>query len=327
MSEKLLSVLISIYNDEKYLGETLDSVFNAVSEENRKLVEFIFINDGSTDKTYNILEDYHQKYNFTVIHQDNCGLAKSQKTLLGLAGGKYVYNMGHDDLLEPHAIDIMLNYIQENPTKDLVLFDYASFSVNLLQAEKHKGGCPFKNNDGQNIFVELYEKDLCVIPEWNKIVSRKILVENNIFSGNPFVIDIETTPIIYSLVKNVGYIPEVLYTYRIHSDSMGRSPELKRYSFTKNRLHAIESLKKLIDERSDLTDKFVCCLYDMMSNLYMSAISGIKYQGQFNEELVSELGQYTWLLQYGKWDRRYIFSWVVKNFGIKGFYRLRFKED
>ena len=326
MAEKLLSVLMSIYNDEKYLAETLDSIFNAVSKENEHLVEFIFVNDGSTDKTQEILEDYKLQYNFILINQENNGLAKAQKQLISIATGKYEYSIGHDDILEPNAIDKILNYLQEFPATDLLLFDYFEFGSNLVSKKTHKSGVYFEHRDGQSVFATLRKNDMCVVPEWNKVVLRNLILENDIFSGNPYTIDIETTPKIYAMAKEVGYLPEALYNYRIHSDSMGRCSKFKVYNFTKCRIHALDALCKLINKNS-LTDDFIKTLLDYMSDLYMSALSGIKLQGVFEDSLISDLYKYTWLLKYGKWDRKYIFRWVVKFFGLKTLYALRFHNS
>ena len=82
-----ISVVMSVYNGEQYLRESVDSILNQTFND----FEFIIINDGSTDKTQEILEEYSAKDNrIVLIHQENVGLTKSLNKGISIAKGKYI---------------------------------------------------------------------------------------------------------------------------------------------------------------------------------------------------------------------------------------------
>ena len=89
-----ISVIIPVYNMERYIRECLDSILAQTLKE----IEVICVDDGSTDSSYAILSEYHENYpNIIVLHQENQGAASAQNKGLEYAGGKYVCFMGSDD--------------------------------------------------------------------------------------------------------------------------------------------------------------------------------------------------------------------------------------
>jgi len=323
MSEKLLTFLMASYNGEKHLRRTLDSVFAAVSDENLDDIEFIFINDGSVDKTQEIFEEYKRNYDFTLIKQENLGLEATQSKLFNLATGKYVYCIDHDDYLEPQAIDTIIAFLRNTPESDLLLFDYNEFGNKAEAGKSRKGGCELKSKDGQDAFVQLMKTGIYIIPLWNKVMLRENVIKNGIFETDEIGLDIELAPKIFAVSKQVEYLPKALYNYGVQNGSYSRG---KRFNprLTKSRLHALDSLTKLLGERDDLKPEFTEALYNEMSNLYMSALSGVRHDGKFDEPQLKRLKEYSWLMKYGKWDRKYIYSPIIKIFGTKAFYFLRF---
>ena len=88
-----VSVIIPVFNMEKYLGKCLDSILG----QTLKGVQIICIDDGSTDHTYNILEEYKSKYsNSVILHQDRQGAGKARNRGLEYAEGKFVAFMNSD---------------------------------------------------------------------------------------------------------------------------------------------------------------------------------------------------------------------------------------
>ena len=92
-----ISVIIPVYNTQEYLRECIDSVLN----QNFQDIEIICINDGSTDNSQDILDEYHKKdIRFKVFTQKNQGLAKSRNVGLNHAKGEYVIFLDSDDYLK-----------------------------------------------------------------------------------------------------------------------------------------------------------------------------------------------------------------------------------
>ena len=113
----IISVLMSVFNDEKYLAKSIESILNQSFTD----FEFIIINDGSTDKTIEILEFYSSKdKRIKVIHQPNTGMTKALNFGLSIAQGKYIARMDSDDISFSNRFEIEVNYLEQHSDIDLV---------------------------------------------------------------------------------------------------------------------------------------------------------------------------------------------------------------
>ena len=110
MNEKV-SIIIPAYNAEKYLCECLDSALNQTYTN----VELIIVNDGSADKTKDILDHYvAQHENIKVIHTENGGVSRARNIGLDNADGDYIMFLDSDDLLVPNAIEILMQDLTDS---------------------------------------------------------------------------------------------------------------------------------------------------------------------------------------------------------------------
>ena len=122
MSEniKLISIIIPVYNTEKYLERCLNSLI----QQTVKKIEIILIDDGSTDSSGNICDNYAKNHeNIKVIHQMNRGQAAARNEGLKIAGGKYIGFVDSDDWVKYDMYETMLEVI-ENENCDVVECDY-----------------------------------------------------------------------------------------------------------------------------------------------------------------------------------------------------------
>lgn len=123
MESGLISVIIPVYNTEKYLVECLDSVL-AQTYTN---YEAILVDDGSTDQSPAICDEYADRDpRFRVIHRENGGLSEARNTGLDVARGKYIYFLDSDDRLVPNTLEYAFNKLFETGA-DFVFFDGQSF--------------------------------------------------------------------------------------------------------------------------------------------------------------------------------------------------------
>ena len=101
-----ISVIIPVYNVEKYLRECLDSLIN----QSFKDFEVICIDDGSTDKSYKILEEYSQKDSrIKVLKQEHNGAGAARNLGIEIAKGKYIQFLDSDDYFEPNMLEELYN--------------------------------------------------------------------------------------------------------------------------------------------------------------------------------------------------------------------------
>lgn len=116
MKTLALSVVMPVYNGEKYIKDSIKSILNQTFKD----FELIIINDGSTDKTLKIIEQFKEKRIFLYNNKKNLGVAKSLNVGLKLAKGKYIARIDADDLNYPNRFEIQVKFLNQNPEYVLI---------------------------------------------------------------------------------------------------------------------------------------------------------------------------------------------------------------
>jgi len=110
MDRPKISVIMSVYNGEKYLREAIESILNQTFRD----FEFIIINDGSTDKTSEILSSYNDPRIVIINNKRNIGLTKSLNKGLKMVKGEYIARQDADDVSLPERLERMVNFLDMN---------------------------------------------------------------------------------------------------------------------------------------------------------------------------------------------------------------------
>lgn len=120
-----VSIIIPNYNKVRFLGEPLDSIINQTSDN----WEAIVVDDGSSDTSKDILEDYHRKEERIQVHYLEGGNGGSYCRNFGLSKShcQFIIFLDADDLLEPSCIENRLKIFQENPSRDFIVFSMGTF--------------------------------------------------------------------------------------------------------------------------------------------------------------------------------------------------------
>jgi glycosyltransferase involved in cell wall biosynthesis len=122
----ILTVVIPVYNVEKYLKRCIDSVL--VQE--WKNYDILLVDDGSTDNSPQICEDYAKAYDIiSVIHKENGGLSEARNTGISNAEGEYVYFLDSDDWIEPNTFSDLAEVIESDQ------YDIISFNQEFVKSE------------------------------------------------------------------------------------------------------------------------------------------------------------------------------------------------
>ncbi len=209
MNDIKVSIIIPVYNVEKYLEECLDSAVNQTLKD----IEIICVNDGSTDNSLDILKKYERKYkNITIINQENKGLSGARNSGLKIAKGKYVYFFDSDDIIdinlckecyeisETKELDILTFdasvFYDDNSLESIHKFDYSR--KDILNEEVMKGD-DYYNYSYLN---KVYRSSACII-----FINRKFLYKNqlNFYEGILHEDELFTTKSII-LADKVSYI-------------------------------------------------------------------------------------------------------------------------
>jgi glycosyltransferase involved in cell wall biosynthesis len=221
-----ISVIIPVYNVEKYLRECLDSIVN----QSLKNIEIICVNDGSTDNSLEILNEYAQKDDrFVILSQANQGQGVARNKGIDVAQGEYIMFVDPDDWIATGMLELIYNEFKRSNV-DVIQFDYTTISettgkgkisnfehiANKYFGLKVKDGTIFNIHDFKKVF---FAKLPMII--WNKAYSKDFITKNNIkFPPNKHAEDHLFSIKTYFLAKSVLYIKSNLYFYR---DRLGSS--------------------------------------------------------------------------------------------------------
>lgn len=184
MDKKIVSVIIPVYNVEKYLERCIDSVLRQTYDN----LEIILVDDGSQDDSGVICDNYAQKYeNIIVVHKRNGGLSSARNAGMRIASGEYIGFVDSDDDIDVHMYEKMYA-IAEKYQVDFVMSDYIRIleeNKKYLKTTEIKGGHYTKENIKKNIYPQLImNKNL----EYGPLLSvchclyrTDFLKENNIY--------------------------------------------------------------------------------------------------------------------------------------------------
>lgn len=214
-NERAISVIVPVYNVEEYLSECLDSILRQSFSD----FEVICVNDGSTDSSARILEEYAGRDSrITVIHQPNGGLSKARNHGLSVARGQFVCFVDSDDYLARNALGIMHRTAQESDS-DLVVFGFKAVgkvedkaTTAWLATKNPQRNTLFKTFRQEALFEEAGAKPFV----WRDLVRRSLLVSHNIWfwEDAPFGEDTIFQFQVFPHAKNITFSKKQLYRYR-----------------------------------------------------------------------------------------------------------------
>lgn len=210
-----ISVIIPVYNVEKYLRQCLDSVIN----QTYKNIEIICVNDCSTDRSGEILEEYAQKDSRIKVLNTEKRLPVGSVRNLGVdsATGEYLHFLDSDDWLEINAYELLDRILQNNRNLDMILFLYRSVSelsgeICQLEFKNPSLENTVKTIDECEIFIEDWDGHI-----WNKLYSTKFLKQNTIrFNEDPCYEDKSYSVEVLVKAKNIYFYNKILLNYRIN---------------------------------------------------------------------------------------------------------------
>lgn len=228
MNKPLVSVIVPIYNVERYLKACIDSIINQTYSN----LEIILVDDGSPDKCPEICDEYARLDNrIKVIHQKNGGLSDARNVGLDIATGKYISFVDSDDILHPEFIEILYRpislqkkgisvcafrpFYKSNPG-DLMCARESDYLITLEML--------LEQNSSMNTFLSMECNSVC-----NKLFSAE-LIKSIRFPKGKLYEDVATTYKVLFEAETIYYVPMQLYVYRVRDDSiMGSKIFSERY--------------------------------------------------------------------------------------------------
>ena len=212
---KIISVIIPVYNVEKYIGECLDSVIN----QTYKKLQIILVDDGSTDSSGKICDVYAEKDNrITVVHQKNAGAGAAKNTGLELIDGDYFSIIDSDDYIELDMYEKMVNSL-EKYNADIVQCLFRNVFVNDSFDRKYKIKGNYPKVLTSKSFLKEYLYDWKYAIFWNKLFKSSLLKEIRFPVGRKIDDEFFTYKLVCS-AKKVVNIDDILYNYRMRKTSV-----------------------------------------------------------------------------------------------------------
>lgn len=214
------SVIIPIYNAEKYLDECVSSIGN----QKRNDVEIVLVNDGSIDNSLNICYDLKKKFdNIIIIDKKNSGSMDSWIKGVEASSGEYICFADSDDKIDEEYFEIIDEYVKKD--YDIILFDfYKMYKDSLVNAKVNKIEY---GNVSKEVLMQIqkeyfYDYEKCSLYRWDKVIKSSI-IKNSIKQLNCRTVYYEDHPISFLNLLNAEkmyYIDKKLYYYRMRKSSV-----------------------------------------------------------------------------------------------------------
>ncbi len=235
-----ISVIIPCYNVENYIEKCIDSIFEGTLKE----IEVIAINDGSNDKTREILDKLQKKYNkLNIIHKENEGVSIARNIGLKKVKGEYIAFLDSDDWVDKDMYNKLYLKAKENDY-DIVACDTTAVYPNyntIISSNIND-----KTKSSEALMINSY----AVL--WNKIYKREILKGMEFKEGINFCEDVIFLYQLYPRVKRIGVIHQPLHFYLQREGSL-------TYTYDKKLYQLVDALDYIIDwyKKEKIFDKYI----------------------------------------------------------------------
>lgn len=207
----LISVITAVFNDEKFIKKSVESILHQSFSE----FEYIIVDDGSTDKTLEILKEIEKTdKRVTILTQKNLGAAAARNLGIYSAKGKYIAIQDSDDLSSPERLKIQLEHLLKSDNNLISFTAYEIIDSNDTIISKN-------NKVYKNINNNILKGSFCACHPTMMVLKESIIKANGY---NPFYKKTEDYDLIYKLIENNGFAEKInlcLYSYRLRDNSEG----------------------------------------------------------------------------------------------------------
>ncbi|MEI2393116.1 glycosyltransferase [Priestia megaterium] len=287
----LVSVIVPVYNVEKYLKRCIESIIN----QDYKNIELIIVNDGSTDNSERILEDFANVDNrICIINKENGGISSARNVGLRKAKGEFICFVDSDDWIDSSMIAKMLK-VCEQEDADIVQCGYREIYENgergkIIKLEE-------KNFIEEEITSIYFSNTDFHAVMWNKLYKKTIFNKISFVEGKQYEDTMASFEIILKS-KKIFNLPDVFYNYYQRENSIMNT------AFTEKKLDALFAGRYVINlcekQAKEYTDqaRILFCYYCF--NLYAElSMTNNENKSNFKKEIIRE-----YKLEYSKIDKK-----------------------
>lgn len=292
----VFSVIVPVYNVEKYLEPCMKSLMNQTF----KNIEIICINDGSTDNSLRLLNNYRKIDNrITVINKANEWVSVARNEGLQIAGGGYVLFVDSDDFVENNLCEKLFEEL-ELTKADIIVYgasifpqkvvDYKEWLLDTLKVQE----AVYTDNCEIALFKEKSAKPFV----WNKCYKKDLLYKNNIWFHRDIKLGEDNLFqfMVFPKASKVVFIENTLYNYRCVREDSAMYKMRKNKSW-KIQMH-IEIMKNVLASWQDYgilqkytNELYTWCKYFVVKEIEKSGLSTTE-QNEFNKSIETVLNRY-----------------------------------
>ena len=236
---KDISIIVPIYNAEKYIKKCLDSIINQTKKE----IEIILVNDGSTDNTENIIKEYKDK-RIKYFKNNNHGIGYTRNFGIDKSTSKYIMFLDSDDYLDKTACEELFKKAEKD-NLDIVISDFYKVYEDRVEEIKLPSFEDSSLKENPDILTEY-------LNPWAKLYNSKLVKDNNIkfvedlkYEDAPFVIEA------LDKAKKIGKVNKPLNYYVIHGNSETTVRDRKCFDI----LQIVDKIRKYTKNKEYLKDK------------------------------------------------------------------------
>lgn len=273
MKKYKVSVCVPVYNAREFIRETLESLVNQTLKD----IEIICVNDGSTDDSLKILEEYQSRYkNIKIISQENQGLGGARNTGIKNATGEYIGFIDADDIADKEMYEKLYNLAKIDDS-DIAMCNLKFYPQNVKTSKK----IWFNEYKGKinGIFLNKNTQP------WNKIVKKELIdkLDFSFYEKNGDGMYV----LLMIMADKISSTNEELYNYRVGHSSMSTNYKLENFIISVNSAHEqINGLKKT-QKYEEFKEYFEYRLiYTLIQGMTIAALkNNKKYFKKYKKEL------------------------------------------
>ena len=268
-----LSIIIPMYNAEKYIGICLDSILdsNLLKEE----YEIVIVNDGSQDKSPEIAQDYASRYsNVTYLTQENQGQSTARNYGIKTCQGEYIWCVDADDKVISEQLPKIIEALDEYKNLDILAIQLQNVTEEGQYLDVECSQPTLEHNkvlSGVEAVLSGYNpSSICAL-----ITKKQLFIDNNIFFVKGITHqDVELTYRLMPCAANVVFSDIIPYLYIYHPNSTSKSmvPE-KKIKYIKDDIYIINSFRRLALSFKDINPQ----LYRVIFNRSQNVLFGLVY--------------------------------------------------
>lgn len=286
----MISVIVPVYNVERYIRQCVESIL----EQTYADLEIILVDDGSTDGSGSICDEYKLKDNrVVVIHKCNGGLSEARNAGLDIARGEYIGFVDSDDYIEPDMYEVLYKNC-ERYAADLAAARFVKFNT---QGEVRKNFTEnievFSREEMLRLFIVGDRRYEITMSVWDRLYKRELISDLRFPVGKCYEDIVFSTKVIEKSKINV-YIDRALYHYRLREDSIS-GEDFNDYNRAPLRIitDLIPELERRIlflDEKGEkeLADE---CRYQYIDNMF-KYLTLFKWDSNTDEILKNKISNY-----------------------------------